>query len=459
MDESEKQIGGSGAPEAESGREPPSAADGTPRVPAGTPAPSVRVKIVGVGGAATRMVARLCAAKKFPAEYVAADTSAAELSALERSGVKTVLLGENVTGGSGAGMDAGRGAEAARASEETLREMLAGTDLLVLVASLGRGTGSGASVEIANIAREIGLLSVCFATTPFAWEGANSTKQASVAIDALHANSNAFILIENNLIAQTVSSGGSFSEGFKISDRWIESGVTACCRMLLNNTGRMRVDFAAFRNLFPVVGMRTLFSVGFGEGENAQEEALTDLFRCPLLKTRTSVAGAAETLAIHIEMGREPQLAFVSETAQRVKDRFGGDTRTIPSYAVNPALGERVAICVFGASGIREASRVVHSAPKRRSEAPAAPDFEKNGVLVLTSDLEEPSGKSRDAELDLGDRRGPFELTRSRLFEGMDLDTPTYIRKQINLDAVLEKKKKEQERRIVPAAGKPTNAQ
>lgn len=447
-DESEKQIGGNGTPEG-------APAGGGETLPA---PPAVRVKIVGVGGAATRTVARLCAEKKFPAEYVAADTSAAELAALERFGVKTALLGENVTGGSGAGTDAARGAAAAKASEEALREMLAGTDLLVLVASLGRGTGSGASVEIANIAREIGLLSVCFATTPFAWEGANSTKQASVAIDALHANCNAFVLIENNLIAQTVSSGGSFSEGFKISDRWIESGVTACCRMLLNGSGRMRVDFAAFRSLFPVAGMRTLFSVGFGAGENAQEEALTELFRCPLLKTRTSVAGAAETLAIHIETGVEPQLAFVSETAQRAKDRFGGDTRTIPSYAVNPALGNRVEICVLGAAGIREASRVVHSAPKRR-EAPAAPDFEKNGVLVLSSDLEEPTGKSRDAELDLGDRRGPFELTRSRLFEGMDLDTPTYIRKQINLDEVLGKKKKELERRLVPAPGKPATAQ
>ncbi|MBQ2731823.1 MAG: hypothetical protein IJF68_02080, partial [Opitutales bacterium] len=205
---------------------------GTP-VSAPMPAsPPLRLKVVGVGGAATRTVARLCEAKIFAAEFIAVDTSAAELAALERFGVKTVLIGETITGGSGAGMDAMRGAAAAKASEETLRSMLAGTDLLILIASLGRGTGSGASVEVVNLAREIGLVSVCFATTPFAWEGAKSTEQASLAIDALHANSNAFILIENNLIAQAVASGGSFSEGFKISDRWIESGVSSCCRML-----------------------------------------------------------------------------------------------------------------------------------------------------------------------------------------------------------------------------------
>lgn len=442
MDDSEKEnVGGNAAAKraAPAGTlvEKPKSAD-----PAGTPEAAVRIKVVGVGGAATRTVARLCAEKKIRAEFIAADTSAAELASLAHSGVKTVLLGEDVTGGGGAGMDARRGAEAAKASEDALREMLAGTDLLVLVASLGRGTGSGASVEIANLARETGLLSVCFATTPFAWEGATSTEQASVAIDALHANSNAFILIENNLIAQVVSSGGgSLAEGFKISDRWLESGVKACCRMLLNRSGRMRVDFAAFRSLFPGTGTRTLFSVGFGAGENAQEEALTDLFRCPLLKTRTSAAGTAETLAIHVETGAEPHLAFISETAQRVKDRFGGDRRTIPSYAVNPALGDRVEICIFGAAGLREASRVVHSAPKRG--VPAAADASQGGVLVLSPDLiEESTKKNADAEFDLGDRRGIFESARSRLYEGKDLDSPTYIRSQINLDKALEKKKK-----------------
>lgn len=404
------------------------------------PGTALRLKVVGVGGAATRTVARLCRKRAVAAEFVAVDTCAPELDALKASGVRTLLVGESVTGGSGAGTDATRGAKAAKASEEQLREMLAGTDLLVLVASLGRGTGSGSSVEIVNIAREIGLTSVCFATTPFSWEGTSSTEQASVAIDALQANSNAFILIENNLIAQTDASGGNISEGFRISDRWIETGVSACCRMLLNDTGRMRVDLAAFRSLFPVVGMRTLFSVGFGAGESAQEDALTELFRSPLLKTRTSVAGTAETLAIHVEFGAEPQIAFVSEIAQRVKDRFGGESRTLPSYAVNPALGDRLELCVFGASGMRAASRVVRPAPKK--SAPAEKRLESD-VLILSPDTDEITDDSASGELGIGDRRGIFESTRSRIFEGLDLDTPTYIRHQINLEKALAKKKKE----------------
>ncbi len=410
---------------------------GSGNAPAETPLPPpLRLKVVGVGGAAARTVAQLCAAKAFAAEFVAADTCASDLAAAARAGVRTVLLGENITGGIGAGTDAARGAEAAKASEETLRAMLTGTDLLVLVASLGRGTGSGASVEIVNLARETGIPTVCFATTPFEWEGTKSVEQASVAIDALHANSNAFILIENNLIAQSVASGGSYSEGFKISDRWVESGVTACCRMLLNTTGRMRVDLASFRSLFPNVGTRTLFSVGGGEGGTAQEDALTELFRSPLLKTKTSVASDAETLAIHIETGTEPQLALVNETVQRVKDRFGGDLRTLSSYAVNPALGNRLEICVFGAAGIRKAARVVHPAPKK------SPDVITGGVLVLSADDDEVL-EHDEPTLAIDDRRGRFAETRSRLFEGADLDTPTYIRRQINLDKVLAKKKKE----------------
>ena len=416
------------APAAEDGGNAPAAAK-----------PALRLKIVGVGGAATRTVARIRRHGAVAAEFVAVDTSRPELDSLAGEGMRTLLIGESVTGGSGAGTDATRGAKAAKASEDSLREMLAGTDLLVVVASLGRGTGSGASVEIVNLAREIGLTSVCFATTPFSWEGTSSTEQASVAIDALQANSNAFILIENNLIAQTDAAGGSASEGFRISDRWIETGVSACCRMLLNESGRMRVDLAAFRSLFPVVGMRTLFSVGFGAGESAQEDALTELFRSPLLKTRTSVAGAAETLAIHVEFGAEPQIAYVSEIAQRVKDRFGGESRTLPSYAVNPELGDRIELCVFGASGMRAAARVVRPAPKKNV---ASEKRLESDVLVLSADLDEIRDESAPDELSLGDRRGIFGVTRS-LFEGQDLDTPTYYRKQINLEKALAKKKKE----------------
>ena len=403
---------------------------------AGTP-PALRVKLVGVGGSACRTVARLCREKQIDAECVAVDTSAADLAGAAASGVRTLLIGENVAGGAGAGADAARGALAARASDEALRSMLAGTDLLILVASLGRGTGSGAAVEIANLAREAGLLCVCFATTPFSWEGTASTKQASEAADALQANCGAFILLENNLLAQTEDAGASYSEGFRISDRWLETGISACCRMLRNDAGRMRVDFAAFRGIFPVVGMRTLFSVGFGEGAAAQEDALTDLFRCPLLKTRTSAAGPSETLAVHIGLGAEPQISFINEIVQRVKDRFGGDSRTFPSYAVDPALGSRIELCVFGATGKREASRVVHPSPRT-----APPPSRESGMLVLSPDDVGADAVSADDELDIPDSRGVFGSLRSALFEGLDLDKPTYFRKQINLERELEKKKK-----------------
>lgn len=420
------------------------ATEPTVKTATGTTAPAVKIKVIGVGSAAARIVGRLSRSRRMRAEFVAVDTSEPELESLSGTGVKPVLIGESITGGSGAGTDATLGARSAKASEESIREVLSGSDLLVLVVSLGRGTGSGASVEIADLARKSGIVSVCFATTPFSWEGTLPTKQATLAIDALHARCNAFVLIENNLIAQTRGSDAR-AECFKISDRWLESGVSACCRMLLNEKGRMRVDFAAFRTLFPSVGMRTLFSVGAGTGPNAQEAALEELFRCPLLKARTSVAGTAETLAIHLETGTEPPLAFVSETAQRVKDRFGGDTLTIPSCAVDPTLGDGVEICVFGASGLREALHVVR--PSGTSDETDSTDAAaragdgdddsagsggEGDVLVLTAD---DGSRSRKSSRKRGKHAASTFQSASRwLFEGKDLETPTYIRMQINLD-------------------------
>lgn len=405
------------------------------------PQPSVpaenktRIKIVGVGGAASRTVARLCSSKKIDATFVAMDTCASDLDALKPSGVKTVLIGESVVGGIGTGAQASLAARAAAESEETIREMLVGTDLLLLVTSLGRGTGSGASVEVLKNALSLGIVSICFATTPFSIEGADSTKQAMTAIDALHAKSNAFILIENNLIAQSVKNGGTFSEGFKISDRWLENGISACCRMLRNESGRMRVDFAAFKTLFPTVGLRTLFSIGSGHGENAQESALNELFHSPLLKTKTALAGASETLAVHIETGTDPQLAFINETAQRVQDCFGGEKRTLLSYAINPALGDGIEICVFGAAGNSSSRR--HS-PRQRQTKQENPAETNSDVLVLSPDF----GERKDApEVFGGDAENSASVS-SQLFEGRDLDSPTYFRRGIKLDAEFEKKKK-----------------
>lgn len=407
--------------------------------PAENDAPAVRIKIVGVGGAASRTVARLCESKKIRAEFFAVDTSSTDLAAVARAGVKPVLIGENIVGGIGTGASAKRGAQAAAASAETLREMLAGADLLLLVASLGRGTGSGASVEILKIALEIGIVSVCFATTPFSAEGADSTRQASLAIDVLHARSNAFVLIENNLIAQSVSAESSFSEGFKISDRWLEHGISACCRMLDNRTGRMNIDFAAFRSLFPTPGARTLFSIGGGEGANAQEAALNELFHSPLLKTVTACAEQSETLAVHIETGTDPKIALINETVQRVSDRFGGGNRVLLSYAVNPDLGERaVEICVFGASGFHRSATSVF--PKNRAAAAPSAAAEPD-VLVLSGDFG--TAQKNAAETLAFTQMSADEKTSDRLFEGKELDTPTYVRRGINLDTMFATKKKE----------------
>jgi len=409
----------------------------SPNVPAEN---KTRIKIVGVGGAASRTVARLCSAKKIDANFVVVDTCAADLNALKPSGVKTVLIGENVdgVGGIGTGMRASLGARAAAESEGTIREMLAGTDLLVLVASLGRGTGSGASVEILKNAFNLGIVSICFATTPFSREGTDSTTQAMTAIDALHAKSNAFVLIENNLIAQSVKNGGTLLEGFKISDRWLESGISACCRMLRNETGRMRVDFAAFRSLFPNVGLQTLFSIGSGNGENAQEAALGELFHSPLLKTKTALAGTTETLAVHIESGTEPQLAFINETAEHVHNRFGGEKRMLLSSAVNPELGDGIEICVFGASGI--SSHRARQARQQIQETDATAGTSSPDILVLTSDSNETKNEHPNFSSNNTDNAPP-ESNSSKLFEGLELDSPTYVRNGINLDEKLKEAK------------------
>lgn len=417
--------------------------DSTPEnpknVPAGTPA-EMRLKIAGIGGAATRVIAELARTSRHAAEFLAIDTNAAELdlSRAECPALKTVLIGETSLGGVGAGMDAARGAEAARTSEETLREMLAGTDILVFVAALGRGTGSGASVEIAKIARAAGVFTVCFATTPFSWEGSSFAKRAEAAVEELRSNCNAFVLIENDLVSQIGLAEENRAVCGKISDRWIRTGVSACCGMLLNETGPIREDFAAFRSLFPAAGTRTLFSVGSGEGESAQETALTELSRCPLLKASTSAANFVEKLVVHLRTGTVPAPAFLNETVQRVKDKFGGNDVTLFGYTVDPECGENnVEICVFGATERRE-NNAPRVARRREDNAPATPG--ENGVLTL-SPYDDPMPKGKNARKVSVPAQG-FGATRVRLYNGENLDIPTFLRKRIDLARSLDDAKR-----------------
>ena len=393
--------------------------------PAGLPA----AVLMGVGGGGNAIAAEV-RADAFPLERVFVDASGADLSKIAVAGAKKILIGAKALRGFGAGTNPERGAAAARESEAEIRALFEKTDLLFLVVALGHGTGSGAAPAIVEIAREMGVVVVCFATRPYSDEGALFTGQADAAVEKLRARCNAFVLAENDALdaAESREPSGAFH---RPAAAWIARGVRVFAETLFAGNPDARLDFATFRSIFPVVGARTLFAVGEGSGaETAAENALGELLRCPLSKT-TVAAARSDTLLLRIEAGPPPAASVVDDVAGRVQARFGGEERMFTKIAVVPERGDSIEICVIGAGEIRAARRKRDSfvpAPKKTAapedDAPVSAPEETEDAMLFDPD------------------RGVFQAMRKRLYEGIDLDAPTFRRKRVNLQNEIDVRRK-----------------
>lgn len=389
----------------------------TPKNPG---APNVMLMGVGKGGIAIASEIDLPASSAIKLAFV--DSSRSDLDNVSVADCRKILIGENVLHGFGAGMKADSGEAAAKSSDGNIRALLAGTDLLFLVTALGHGTGSGASPVIAQIAKELGVMVVCFATNPFLTEGNAFSRQASEAAQKLGESCNAFIAIDHERVAQTSPDSQKFDERFKAGTRWISRGIENCCAMIFSAQIQEQVNFSSFKNIFPVAGARTLFAIGKGSMAEDGKEALAALFDCPILNAETA-AKRSDTLAVHFRLGAKPTMPFIESISQSVQEKFGGNDCVLTSFSIIPELGENMEISVLGASGLELARRHI-SVPK-------------NGIPALIDPLSEPGGIDDEDSLFIG---------QTRLYEGINLETPTYVRQKINLKRELELRRKKRKK-------------
>lgn len=378
------------------------------------------VTLMGVGKGGISIVSKINL-PDIPLTRIAADTSRSDLESVPSEICRKLCLGEKSLRGFGAGLRAKSGEKAAKESEKQIAAELAGTDLLLLVTALGHGTGSGASPEIAKIAQSLGITVVCFATNPFSDEGKVFTEQAAEAVGKLSNLCNAFVLVDNDVVAQVTAGNQKFEDIYDTGRTWIERGVAVCCSMIFSAKTETRLDFSSFKSIFPVAGTRTLFAVGNGKGENAVGDALETLFRCPLLQTGRA-AIHADTLAIRVCAGSAPSMQQMEEISKCIQERFGGEERTLSNFAVFPEMEDEIAINVIGADDVQLTQR-------RRERTVPAPG---NGKSVLAPSFSNPDDE--EDELTFSDAGHG----KKQLYEGVDLDTPTYRRKRIKLQDELD---------------------
>jgi cell division protein FtsZ len=402
---------------------------------------NIAIKLVGIGGAGANAVDRL---KMENLERLQLAVINTDHQALSSSPVQDkVLIGTSVTRGLGAGGDPEPGRLAAEADREKIAAVVRDCDLVFLLAGMGGGTGSGAAPIVAEIAAEEGALVIAFVTMPFSFEGGRRLKQAEEGLQALRRVCDAVIPLPNDVLMQEAADNETVLDSFARADEWIGRGVKSIWSMMFR-TGLINLDFATLRQAFQQRGGKTLFGLGTGEGPNAVADAIESLKLCPLLHT-PEFSRKADRLLVNITGGTDLTLPKVNELMTAVTEQFGKESHVFMGAVIDESLQNRVEICVLGTSDIggrglpsrrlapsalrqaqgrlRTEERILTVAEVNRSNV----GEEKPAVRAVPVAQDE-FGFDREVE-----SRGYFDKTDRNLFEGQDLDVPTYLRKGIKL--------------------------
>jgi cell division protein FtsZ len=410
---------------------------------------NIAIKLVGVGGAGSNAVDRL---KMENLERLQLAVINTDYQALASSPVQDkVLIGMGVTRGLGAGGDPERGREAAEIDREKIAAVVKDCDLVFLVTGMGGGTGSGASPVVAEIAAETGALVIAFVTMPFSFEGGRRLKQAEEGLRALRGVCDAVIPLPNDVLLQEAADNETVLDSFARADEWIGRGVKSLWSMLFK-TGLINLDFATLRQAFQQRGGKTLFGLGEGIGENAVADAVASLKLCPLLHT-PEFSRKADRLLVNILGGADLTLPKVNELMTAITEQFGRDSHIIMGAVIDEDMAARVEVCVIGTSDMGgrglPARRPVSAGTRAKSPAGALPARDEGSVATTAkaaadaATARENGGESKSvhqpkpAQEEFGfgevESRGHFEKTDRNLFDGQDLDVPTYLRRGIKI--------------------------
>ncbi len=416
---------------------------------------TIAIKVVGVGGAGSNAVDRLKMENLDRLQMAVINT---DHQALGNSPVQDkIFIGSSVTRGLGAGGDPDLGHDAAEADREKIAAVVKDCDLVFLIAGMGGGTGSGATPTVAEIAAESGALVIAFVTMPFTFEGGRRVKQAEEGLAALRKVCDAVIPLPNDILLQQAEEGETALDSFARADEWIGRGVKSIWSMLFR-TGLINLDFATLRQAFHTRGGKTLFGLGAGTGENAVADAIEGVKLCPLLAT-PEFARKADRLLVNIVGGTDLTLPKVNEIMTAVTEQFGRDSHVIMGAVIDEDMQGKVEVVVLGTSDIggrsggarrpstlaRPTRAITPQAAARatgelaiETEATSAdPALAEKTIpgAIKAKVTHEPQKPVAQDEFSFNEveSRGHFDKTERNLFEGQDLDVPTYLRKGIRL--------------------------
>ena len=343
----------------------------------------VNIKVVGVGGGGNNVVNRMVRSGAQGVDFIAVNTDKQALNA--SSANYKLQIGEKLTGGKGAGSNPEIGRKAAEESRNQISKALEETDMVFVTAGMGGGTGTGAAPVVAEIARELGVLTVGVVTKPFGFEGRRRAQQAEAGIEELRDKVDSLVIIPNERLKFATDQKITFANAFEIADDVLRQAVQSISD-LIRDTGFINLDFADVTAIMKDAGMAHM-GVGRAAGKGKAEEAARMAISSPLLET--SIEGARGVL-INITGSTDIGMEEVEQAATLVQQAVHPDALTIFGATFDESLDDEIRVTVI-ATGFSDA-------PGKPQEAEKAQDGQQPDKLKL--DPLPAEGEKADEDMD-----------------------------------------------------------
>jgi len=350
------------------------------------------IKVMGIGGGGGNAVEHMLAGSIEGVEFIVANTDA---QALRNSSARTVLqLGTDVTKGLGAGANPGIGQQAALEDRERIMGVLEGTDMIFLTAGMGGGTGTGATPIIAQIAKELGVLTVAVVTRPFPFEGRKRASIAEEGIKELTQHVDSLIIIPNEKLLSVLGRDTSLLDAFRAANNVLYSAVQGISE-LITRPGLINVDFADVSTVMQEMGM-AMMGTGRASGEDRARKAAKDAISSPLLED-IDLAGARGIL-VNMTAGLDMTIGEFEEMGDVIEEFASEHATVVVGSVIDPEMTDEVRVTVI-ATGVervssRSAPKTSHSsaASKNQPSANAEPSTQQQpqAVVMATPKAPEP---------------------------------------------------------------------
>ena len=304
----------------------------------------VKIKVIGVGGGGNNAALHIIKEKVKNVETYLLNT---EMGVLKRTNYRNILqIGKETTNGLGAGANEIVGERAARESKEEIQNILQNTDMLFVTAGMGGGTGTGAAPVVAEIAKEMGILTVGVVTKPFMFEGKLRRMRAESGIRKLKENVNALIVILNDNLLQVSNKNTPLREAFLLADNVVKQGIQSITD-LITTVGEINLDFADIKTIFGYKG-NAYMGIGKAGGEARVEEAIKQAIENPLTENKID---NAKGVIFNVTGGEDLSLTEIDSAIKLINDKVDDSANIIFGTVIDKKLEDEVVVTVI-ATGI-----------------------------------------------------------------------------------------------------------